>query len=164
MASPQRISAASPSRARFSRDARQPRRVAIERDELDVGAFEHVRRLAAGRGARIEHALAVGKIEQIGDALRGAVLHREKTFGVSRKLRHVAAALEHDRVGEIGVRVGRDAAGEQALDQIVARGATAIHAQRQRRLAIVRIEDRVDRVGPVAAQRVDAASADARCA
>ena len=114
-ASPARTSAARPRRARFSRDARQARGVAIERDEIDIGAFEHMRGLAARRGARIEHALAVGEIEQIGDALRGAVLHREQAFGITRQARHVGAFVRARSHRRDRVRVGRDAGGAQAL-------------------------------------------------
>ena len=42
----------------------EPRRVAVERGQLDVGELQQVRGLAAGRRAGIEHAHAVGEIEQ----------------------------------------------------------------------------------------------------
>ena len=51
-------------------DARQARRVAVEREQVEVGELEQVRGLAAGRGAGVEHARA-GR-ERPGRASSGA--------------------------------------------------------------------------------------------
>ena len=155
VASPANTVACNPEPFEVFADARETRRVEIERDEIELGAFEHVRGLAAGRGAGIEHALPVGEIEQIDDALRGAVLHREKTFCIAGKTRHIRAALEHDRVLEIVVRGRSDVVGAKTFEKRRPAAATPVDAQRQRRFAVVRGEDRVGVVGPVASQRVD---------
>ena len=56
-------------------DATRARRVAFERDEVQVGEFEQMAGLAARRRARVEHAHAVTHAEQLRSELRAGVLH-----------------------------------------------------------------------------------------
>jgi hypothetical protein len=53
-------------------DTSRARCVAFERDELKLGQFEQMAGLAAGRGARVEHAHAVARAQQLRGELRAA--------------------------------------------------------------------------------------------
>ena len=57
-------------------------RVALDGDDLALAAHERreVRRLAAGRGAEVEHALAGLRVERAGDEHRGARLRRVRAL------------------------------------------------------------------------------------
>ena len=72
---PRGFRASSFRRSQVLPDAARALRVAFERDQLDVREFEHVPGLAAGRGARVEHAHAVLRAEQLRGELRARVLH-----------------------------------------------------------------------------------------
>ncbi len=152
-------SAASPRRFEVLANARQARGVAeIERDQIELGALEHVRSLAAGRGAGVEHALSIGKIEQVGDALRGAVLHREEAVritGQDASRRCCGPARSHRQAS---------ACAAAAMPSASGRRSTAARSRSPRRRLtrsvsgasrVVRGDDRVGIVRPVAAQRVD---------
>ena len=92
-ASPSRTSTTAPpcgKRATFSRTRARRRAVGVERDDLDVGELGQMRGLAARRRAGIEHAHAVRGTKQRRGELRARVLHRERAFRESRKLRHRA--------------------------------------------------------------------------
>ena len=66
-------------------DATCTLRVDIERKQIDIGQFQQMRRLAAGRGTRVEHAQAIGRRQQLGRTLRAGVLHRDVALGESRQ-------------------------------------------------------------------------------
>src|SRR5947207_15259051 len=60
--------------------------IAIDGGERDVGKLEQVRRLSARSGAGIQHAHALRDVEERCRELCPEVLHRERAFGVARKL------------------------------------------------------------------------------
>ncbi len=118
-ASPARTSARRPRRSRFSRNARQALRIAIEREQVDLGALENMRAFAAGRGAGVEDALAIVQ-DRAGRRreLRGAVLHREQSFAHNPADAVTSRALgQHDRIGKRVGRLRRDAGGCEVLQQ-----------------------------------------------
>ncbi|MCP2936676.1 hypothetical protein NK983_28725, partial [Salmonella enterica subsp. enterica serovar Typhimurium] len=53
----------------------------VKSQQVELGPFEQVRRLAAGCGAGVEHTLAGCDIEQCGCVLGAEVLHRQLAVG-----------------------------------------------------------------------------------
>ena len=75
--------------------ALQARGVCIDGGEIRVPELGDMCRLAARRGARVEHAHAITRIEQGRGKLRACVLNRKPTSFKPRKLGHGARA-RHD--------------------------------------------------------------------
>jgi hypothetical protein len=115
-------------------DARQPVRVAIERDEVDVGKFEKMRRLAARCRARIEHALAGDRREQRRSELRAQVLDREDACIEARQGAHVHRRVDDDAVVACRDRV--DVRLDELRQAFVSRRKTPVDAKRQWRVRI----------------------------
>ncbi len=134
-------------------DAREPRRIDVERQQVDVRAFEDMRRLAAGCGARVEHAHAVVNVEQRRRELRRQVLHGERTLGKARQLGHRPRRGD-DHAGRTR-RFRRHAGCREALQQLVASDDAAIDAQRERRPRVARFEDRLPVGRMVAPHAID---------
>ncbi len=134
---------------------RQPPRVAVERGQFDIGRFQDMRALAAGRGAGIEHALAVMQVEQAHGLLRGAVLHRKQALAVTGQTGHVAARLEDQRVGRIIRHAANDALLCQLRSEIRARDTASVDAQPQRRRCVVRGKDGFGLIRPIGVEFFD---------
>ena len=66
--------------AGFRRCACKRLRIAVQRQQVDVGAFQQVAGLAARRGAGIQHAHAILHVQQRRGQLRGRVLHRHQAL------------------------------------------------------------------------------------
>src|SRR6185503_17870470 len=73
------------------------RRIGVERRQRDLRALENVAALAAGRGARIEHALTVGEVQAERRALRAGVLYRHVSALESRQSLERNRTLEQQR-------------------------------------------------------------------
>jgi hypothetical protein len=134
-------------------DAREPRGVDVERQQVDVGALEDVRGLAAGRRAGIEDAQTVVYVEERRGVLRGEVLDRERAVRKSGKLGH-RTRLRDDQSRRSG-RFGGHAGRRELPQQLVAPDEAPIDAQRKRRTRIARFEDRLPVLGMVAARAID---------
>jgi hypothetical protein len=87
------IRAVRPRRAGFG-DAPAARGLEIERQQIEVGPFQQVGRLAARRRAGIEHMAARGRREQCRGQLRARILHRHQAIGKARQ------GVDRDRTGQ----------------------------------------------------------------
>lgn len=134
-------------------DAPRARRIAFERDELEIGEFEQMAGLAAGRRAGVEHAHAVAHAEQRRGELRAGVLHRNDA------LAETGNAVYRHRRGELdGVVAGLARGNVMVLQHLqigVDRRVTGVHAQCERALRVAGGEHRLPGVGPGAFHRVD---------
>ena len=87
-------------RAQVRSQRRGAPRVALDGDDLALAAHQRreVRRLAARRGAEVEHALAGLRVDEPRDALRRARLRHERAGARSRVRERVERAVDDDRV------------------------------------------------------------------
>ena len=140
-------------RARFSRTRASRARSTSSATISYIGKLCQMRRLAARRGARVEHAHAFLRTKQGGRELRAGVLHRERAFRVPRKLGH-RAWRQHD---DSGVADGSraDACVGEAREQCVTRADAHVGAQRKRRSFVAGFEDRLPVGGKVGGDPVD---------
>ena len=85
-------------------------RVVLHGDER--AAVLHQRRemgrLAARRGAEVEHALAGPRRERTGDGHRGPRLRHEPALGPQRRVEGVERRVEHEPLGQAGCGMRRD--------------------------------------------------------
>jgi hypothetical protein len=94
--------------------ARNARCIAVERGERGIGELGDMRRLAARRGARVEHAHAVGEAKQRRRELCAQVLHRKRPLGIAGQLRDRPRRIDDDPPA-CGRRI--DAGGGEAREQ-----------------------------------------------
>ncbi len=127
-------------RAKIVAHAFEPRRVDVERDQIERRKLRQMRRLAARRGARVEHAHAVTRVQQRRGELRAGVLHRKPAVRIARQL--VDRARSRDDHAGVADALAPIAAGRQAREYSSRDDCAAIDAQRQRRPRVARIENR----------------------
>ena len=114
-----------------------------------------MRRLAAGRGAGVEHALSGARFQQYGSELGSLILHRDFSDGKAGDLGDRQRIREADAdVGILGLtRVDRRLF---EFREIVGTGDSAlIDAQRQRRSGVVGHQNPLPLLWPVGFQRCD---------
>ncbi len=114
----------------------------IQRDQAQRGIpLQQMRRLAARRGAGVEHARTGHQRQRIGDALCGQVLHRHRALGEARQLGDGETGIEAQRIGGGVIDVRRNARVEQALAIGIARLLQPVDAQPQGRHLRAGFED-----------------------
>ena len=107
----------------------QPRRVEVDGDHGDVGALQHVRGLAAGGAAGVEHAHARGQVQQFDGKLCRGVLHRQATFVEPRQHAHVGRLVEDDGVWQADDRTARMTRRRELFKRRVAAQPARVHPQ-----------------------------------
>src|SRR5450830_2036446 len=117
----------------------------VERPQVEIGIFEQMPGLAAGRGAGIEHAHAILYIEQRRGQLGSSVLYRYQAVGKARYLGHW-----HGFVQPYCIRTDLTSAyaitGQQ-MQIIRHRTAPAVHAQAQRWRGIAGVKNGLPLIG-----------------
>ena len=116
-----------------------PDGAAVEGGEGHVGRLEDVGALAAGRGAGVEHALAVVKIEIARSVLGAGVLHAEAAFGKPREAADGQRLVEEQ--GARGEAFYGDAGRGKVGQHFVVAGPQRIDPQGHRRVGVAGGED-----------------------
>ena len=128
VASPVRTSAAAAHALHGAAQGVGAARMALHGDERAAVLHQRgeMRRLAAGRGAQVEHALARPRRERAGDRHRGPRLRHEQALGPQRRVEGVERRLEHEALGQARRGVRRDA---EALGELLRRRPERVRAQ-----------------------------------
>ena len=121
------------------RDTAATRRLQIERQQIEIGALQQVRRLAARGRAGVEHPAAGRRVEQGGSHLRRRILNRNEAFGKAWQAIDRQWPVEHQ--ARLAKWRRADAFGAQARLIFRGRAAPAIDAQRHRRRLIAGGDD-----------------------
>ena len=141
--------------------ARQAHRVAVQRQHVEVGELQQVGRLAAGRGAGVEHARAGRQAGPTQQAARRAGRRRPAPRPRLRRSRAAASPARLRRARPPGRRApGRrrrspPARARQPLHVGGAGAAARVDAQAHRRVLVARRQQRLPLRRPVVADALD---------
>ena len=146
----------SPRRFRFSRMRADACVVKIERDRSSSARSSICAALPPGAAQASRTRCPSARSSTSATRCAAPSCTEKRPFRITGKTRHVGAAFEHDRIREHRRALPRRCpSASRRSSSAVSIAAATVDAQRQRRFVVVRGEDRVGIVRPVAAQRVD---------